>query len=422
MSMKKRVCIIGAGPAGLYAAKRCLDAVQFDVSVFEQTDQLGGTWVYCPETNVHSSMYEKMSTNIPREVMAFPEVPFPESDRSFIPHQEVLQYLQRFGSEFEEIIKYNTKVVTVKRANSGWDVTIDSADSGTTNLKFDIVFVANGHYSCPRIPEFAESLHVPWIHSHDYRSASVYAEKTVVVAGAGPSGIDIALQIGQKAKKVYLCHNAHDTTKLEFPKQINIVPGLRGTSESGKDLLLSDGTTLSNVDAVVLCTGYKFDFPFLSKDLVQTPLDGSYISPLFAHTAHVQYPESLFFLGMNITVVPFILYAYQLDLALALINGRAAEIGLDTIQGWEKVQMEKLAANGIPSKYYHNLAEKQWDFFKELANFAGTEYRTPEVLRAIYDAAGAARKVNVATYKRMNFEVSEDGSFKIVDSGLSDFD
>lgn len=60
----RSVAIIGAGPFGLAAARHSL-AANHVVMVFEQSDQLGGTWVYrensengdCSTTR-SSAMYE----------------------------------------------------------------------------------------------------------------------------------------------------------------------------------------------------------------------------------------------------------------------------------------------------------------------------------------------------------------------------
>lgn len=58
-----RVAVIGAGTAGLGAAKNCLQA-GVDVVVFEQSTNVGGTWIYTDQTgknefglDVHTSMY-----------------------------------------------------------------------------------------------------------------------------------------------------------------------------------------------------------------------------------------------------------------------------------------------------------------------------------------------------------------------------
>jgi cation diffusion facilitator CzcD-associated flavoprotein CzcO len=53
-----RVCVIGAGPSGIAAAK---NAVQFgfDVVVFEKNNRVGGNWVFDADTG-HSSVYERV--------------------------------------------------------------------------------------------------------------------------------------------------------------------------------------------------------------------------------------------------------------------------------------------------------------------------------------------------------------------------
>lgn len=59
-----RVAVIGAGTAGICAAKHAL-AAGCTVTVFEQARQVGGTWVYTDSIGrdefgleVHSSMYK----------------------------------------------------------------------------------------------------------------------------------------------------------------------------------------------------------------------------------------------------------------------------------------------------------------------------------------------------------------------------
>ena len=61
---KMRVCVIGAGTAGLCAAKHALQN-GMEATVFEQASAIGGTWVYTDSigkdefgNDVHSSMYK----------------------------------------------------------------------------------------------------------------------------------------------------------------------------------------------------------------------------------------------------------------------------------------------------------------------------------------------------------------------------
>ena len=63
-----RVCVIGAGAAGLAAARHLTSHLDmFDVSVFEQASSVGGTWIYNEKTGtderglpVYSSMYQSL--------------------------------------------------------------------------------------------------------------------------------------------------------------------------------------------------------------------------------------------------------------------------------------------------------------------------------------------------------------------------
>lgn len=62
-------------------------------------------------------------------------------------------------------------------------------------------------------------------------------------------------------------------------------------------LVLDTGEQLDGMEAVVICTGYNMDFPFLEKGLVEILHDGQMVSPLWQHVSHKNYPDSLFFIG-----------------------------------------------------------------------------------------------------------------------------
>ena len=65
---KKKICVIGAGAAGLCAARHLKARPdKFEVHVFEQTNSVGGTWLYRDDTGedehglrIHSSMYKNL--------------------------------------------------------------------------------------------------------------------------------------------------------------------------------------------------------------------------------------------------------------------------------------------------------------------------------------------------------------------------
>ena len=108
-NIRKRVCVIGSGAAGLCVARHLTDQSDlFEVVVYEQTNLVGGTWNYNKRIGtdekghrIHSSMYQNLKTNIPLNVMEFPDfVSNQGNSEGFVGHREVLQYLQDYCSNF----------------------------------------------------------------------------------------------------------------------------------------------------------------------------------------------------------------------------------------------------------------------------------------------------------------------------------
>lgn len=171
----RHVAVIGAGAGGLVAARE-LRREGHKVVVFERGDQVGGTWVYTPNvesdpigldpnrTRVHSSMYQSLRTNLPREAMGFRDYPFvaieedEERDpRRYPGHREVLMYLKDFAIEFgvSEIVRFKTEVVFVGLVEGGkWKVKSRSKRGEVVEDEiFDAVVVCNGHHTEPCVAQ-----------------------------------------------------------------------------------------------------------------------------------------------------------------------------------------------------------------------------------------------------------------------------
>nr|BAJ98316.1 predicted protein [Hordeum vulgare subsp. vulgare] len=107
----KAVCVIGAGMAGLAAARE-LRREGHDVTVLEQSGDVGGQWLYDPRTDgadplgaaapvkVHSGVYASLRLISPRQSTGFSDFPFcPKTgrdNRRFPGHREVHLYLKDF--------------------------------------------------------------------------------------------------------------------------------------------------------------------------------------------------------------------------------------------------------------------------------------------------------------------------------------
>src|SRR5690348_5632369 len=91
------VAIIGAGPAGLVAA-RYLKSEGFEPILFEQGDQVGGQWTGDPR---YSGVWPSMRTNTSRVMTAFSDFQHEPHTPVYPTNQAVLAYLQRYAHQFD---------------------------------------------------------------------------------------------------------------------------------------------------------------------------------------------------------------------------------------------------------------------------------------------------------------------------------
>lgn len=174
-----RIAIIGAGITGLVSCKYCKD-VGYDVIVYEQSADIGGTWVFTDETNVHSSMYKNLITNSPVEVMGFQDFVFPKGNKSYVSWKEVLNFIKGYETYFKlkEHIKIEhvvTKVAPLE--DDRWEVKVQDKNVNENFTEvFDVVFVCNGHFSTPNIPVIkeVENFKGVLLHSHEYRDPEMF--------------------------------------------------------------------------------------------------------------------------------------------------------------------------------------------------------------------------------------------------------
>jgi dimethylaniline monooxygenase (N-oxide forming) len=195
-----KVGIIGAGPAGLCAIKHSI-AFDCNVIAFEQNDTIGGTWNYTDKTekdkfgiDVHSSMYQGLFTNIPKEIMSYPDFPFQAHEKSFVSSGDVLKYFHLYAETFDLLkhIKFLHHVVRVcPRFDDKWEFTVRNLREDKLEMfVFDVVLVCNG-FSVPFVPKIPgrEVFEGKQLHSHLYRSPESFQNERVLVIGGGQSSL-----------------------------------------------------------------------------------------------------------------------------------------------------------------------------------------------------------------------------------------
>ena len=359
-SSQKKVAVVGAGAAGLVAARE-LRRENIDVTVFERGNEVGGTWVYSGARQVgqgeeeerayhiHSSVYDTLRVNLPREIMGYSDYPFASSlcsdggdDRRYCSHREVLRYLQNFArdEDIEALIQKNTLVIsaspTETENETNWKVTHRTKGrEEKVEETFDALVVCNGHFEVPRLiaSRGIEAFPGQQIHSRDYKrnDVDVFVDKSVLVVGTGPSGDDLSREVSKVARNVYWSGRLF--TRIEPERLLRIKDSLNENVSclSNVSRVDSDGTVHFDraedlpvkVDTILWCTGYEYQVPFLDPALEISTSSGR-IEPLYEHLFHPKFGSKLSFIGLGFRILPFPFFEIQSKWVAKCIAGGSA--------------------------------------------------------------------------------------------------
>lgn len=120
--------------------------------------------------------------------------------------------------------------------------------------------MATGHFSVPNVPEYLgfDQFNGRILHAHDFRDAREFADKDLLILGTSYSAEDIGSQCWKYGAKSITV--AHRTAPMgyDWPDNWQEVPKLDRVE--GATAHFIDGTS-KDVDAIILCTGYKHHFP-----------------------------------------------------------------------------------------------------------------------------------------------------------------
>ncbi|KAI0298736.1 FAD/NAD(P)-binding domain-containing protein [Multifurca ochricompacta] len=338
--VSRRVCVIGAGANGLATLKVLADthqvqSGQWTLVAFEERDNIGGIWYPAPPSGNPplTPLYDSLSANIPHPIMAYQSFPFPPETSLFPTASIVQKYLEDYATHFK-LLRYVRLCTRVETAfwdtdSKEWEVTLSTGERQV----FDFVVVANGHYRKPRYPVVAGLQ--SWldagraIHSVWYRCPHDYAHhKKIVVVGGGPSAIDVCGDM--KGVIPLILHSIPGPTYAGGPvypddsSNYRKVDRIKEYQEEGA-ILLADGSIESDIDLVILATGYELSFPFLPQIKLGVPslppplpdelYNSTYhIFPLAHHLFPLKGdfpPTSIAFTGLQYRVAPFPLFEDQ---------------------------------------------------------------------------------------------------------------
>jgi len=404
----KRICIIGAGPTGLAAAKYLLAENTFGkIDIYEQQSEVGGVWHYTPPQSEHvkvpqtkpetvpdqpiwpeaggsvpifsNPMYEVLNTNIPKDIMKFSDKEFEKESLLFPSRQDVQKYLLEYAEEVRHLVRFSTQIQGIEQESEGgrdrWRVRSTSLITKEKREEiYDALVIASGHYTVAFIPdtrniEDFDKAHPSTIsHAKTYRSSAAFRDKKVVVVGSGPSGLDIGTQISAVCRKPLLNSvrtpssiQLGQSTKEEVPPIVEYLVESRGVR-------FADGREEHDIDAIVYCTGYLYSYPFLNSINPPFVTDGGRSRGLYRQLFSIVHP-TIVFTALSQRIIPFPLSEVQ---AVAMAKVWSNKLDLPPVkEQWdlERQQVEELG----DGKGFHLLPyPKDANYINSMYKWAGT--------------------------------------------------
>jgi cation diffusion facilitator CzcD-associated flavoprotein CzcO len=193
-----RVVIIGAGMSGLCLAIRLRQAGFQNITLLEQSDEVGGTW--------YKNTYPNAGCDVPSFLYCYSFAPNYDWSMKYARQPEILEYFRHCADRFNvrEKIRFNTTVLSADfdEASGSWSVHTDDGET----IVADVLVSAVGQLNRPSLPnlrgldEFrGQHWHsARWNHDFDVR------DKTVAVIGNGASAVQFVPEIAKTAKQVIL--------------------------------------------------------------------------------------------------------------------------------------------------------------------------------------------------------------------------
>mmetsp|Transcript_109901 Transcript_109901/g.342597 ORF Transcript_109901/g.342597 Transcript_109901/m.342597 type:complete len:573 (-) Transcript_109901:154-1872(-) len=200
-----RVCVIGAGAAGLTTIKQLKDQGVTIVDCFEKESEEGGIFFHGEQKN---GVYDNATLTISNYLMAFSDMP-PTGHRFHWHHSEYKQYLRQYAEEFDLLrhIAFGTVVTSVAGGPGCWHVIVQTGSGEIVDKGvYDAVAICSGAHQAVNQPQFPgmETFTGQVSHSSTYKNNAPFVGKDCVCVGLGESGADIVREVSDVASGTVL--------------------------------------------------------------------------------------------------------------------------------------------------------------------------------------------------------------------------
>lgn len=185
------VVVIGGGQAGLsvgyYLARR---GVRF--AILDASERVGDAW---------RKRWDSLKLFTPARFDALVGMPFPAPPDSFPTREQMADYLEAYAQRFDLPVKNGVRVESLRRENGVYVI-----EASGRRFVADQVVVAMGNFQEQHTPPFATELDpsIVQLHASQYKNPAQLREGPVLIAGAGNSGTEIAIELAKSGRRVWV--------------------------------------------------------------------------------------------------------------------------------------------------------------------------------------------------------------------------
>ncbi|KAI5969465.1 hypothetical protein CANMA_001533 [Candida margitis] len=337
------------------------------------------------ERFIQTPSYYGIKTNIIEKMMTYSDantwpVEGNDEERKYVVGTVVQEYIEKYIdrnlNDARVSLKLASTVEDVERVGRDDDAAVpyrfkltvreqyDDKHDYWYQREFDSIIVATGHYHVPYIPSvpglntLQEKFPNVVQHAKFYRDSDSYKDKTVIVVGSRASGSDLTKFVAREpGTKVYQSIRNYDRTKvLSTRPNVTSKPVVEEfqlpDSEDSKIIVkFSDGSTVTDPDHIIYCTGYLFSYPFLDRLFDKTLTnEGITVSNLYQHTFIINEPL-ITIVGVPIDGVSFRVFEYQAIIVARYLTGKIELVSRNKQLEWIKHRYE-LKGN---SRLFHTI-------------------------------------------------------------------
>ncbi len=184
------VVVVGAGPAGL-AAARALAERGVPYRVLERGPAAAHVW---------RNLYDSLRLHTGKHLSTLPGLRFPRATPLFPSRTDLIEYLEQYRERFALRVETGVDVQRAEpRAGGGWTLATSAGE-----IEAGALVMATGIVSWPITPSFdgQQTFTGRILHSVEYRRPQPFQGRRVLVVGCGNSGGEIAAELANAGVRV----------------------------------------------------------------------------------------------------------------------------------------------------------------------------------------------------------------------------